>query len=36
MAENSDRIKGALDYTISFRDLVKDEIENGCGTIIFR
>lgn len=34
-SQNNDRIKRALDYTIKFRGLVKDEIENGCGTIIF-
>lgn len=31
----SERVRSALDYTTKFRDLVKDEIENGCGTIIF-
>lgn len=30
-----ERVRNALKYTIKFRDLVKDEIENGCGTIIF-
>jgi hypothetical protein len=28
--------KSAMDYTRSFYELVKDEIENGCGTIEFR
>lgn len=31
-----ERVRNALDYTIKFRDLVQDEIENGCGKIIFR
>lgn len=30
-----DRVRDALPYAIAFRDLVKDEIENGCGTILF-
>lgn len=30
-----ERVRNALDYTIKFRDLVKDELENGSGTIIF-
>lgn len=30
-----ERVRNALDYTIKFRDLVKDELENGNGTIIF-
>lgn len=36
MAENNEKIKNAFDYTIKFRNLVKDEIENGVGTILFR
>ena len=36
MAIENERIKCALDYTVSLRNLVKDEIENGCGTILFR
>lgn len=31
----SERVRNALIYTNKFKDLVKDEIENGCGTIIF-
>lgn len=30
-----ERVRNALDYTIKFRDLVKDELENGTGTILF-
>lgn len=32
---DDDRIKRALAWTIEFRDLVKTEIDEGCGTIIF-
>ena len=31
----SERVKAAMEYTVKFRDLVKDEIENGCGTVDF-
>lgn len=31
----SERVRNALDYTTKFRDLVKDELKNGNGKIIF-
>lgn len=30
-----ERVRNALDYTIKFRDLVEDELENGDGIIMF-
>jgi hypothetical protein len=33
---DNERIKRAMEYTVAFRDLVKDELENGNGRILFR
>jgi len=32
---DNERVTAAMEYTVKFRDLVKDELENGCGTVVF-
>ena len=34
--DGNERVKDALSHATTFRDIVKHEIQNGCGTILFR